>query len=109
LGLVPFLRGHISIPPHEDVTTSEHYYSYSKSGGNIAWHSGEKLKGDFRLSTQFKQILQQTYNYKESGYIKEEYVKFINEYSNSNDSDLKIDQNSLEYTILNFSQHLKQV
>ena len=61
LGIVPFLRGHVSIPPHEKVGTANHYYSYSKSGGNIAWHSGEKLKGDFRLSTQFTQILNYSY------------------------------------------------
>ena len=109
LGIVPFLRGHVSIPPHEKVTTSEHYYSYSKSGGNIAWHSGEKLKGDFRLSTQFRQILNYAYSNKGAGYNKEEFVKFIEAFLNERNEKFDVQQNSIDRTIFEFGIYLKQV
>ncbi|WP_157939196.1 hypothetical protein, partial [Vibrio lentus] len=32
---------HISIIPHERVTTHEHYYSFSGTGGDVGWHSPE--------------------------------------------------------------------
>lgn len=38
-GAVPFLREHISIPPHERVADHNHYYAYSESGVDISWHS----------------------------------------------------------------------
>lgn len=106
LGLVPFLRGHVSIPPHVNVNTSNHYYSYSKSGGNIAWHSGEKLKGDFRLSTQFIQILQNAYGYENAGFHKEEFVRFISDFMG--DESLTSNQNSLDRTIVEFAIYLKK-
>lgn len=109
LGIVPFLRGHISIPPHETVTTSEHYYSYSKSGGNIAWHSGEILKGDFRLSTQFRRILNYAYSYENAGYNKEEFVKFIKEFMKERNERFDIQQNFADRTIFEFGNYLKQV
>ena len=109
LGIVPFLRGHISIPPHEKVTTSEHYYSYSKSGGNIAWHSGEKLKGDYRLSSQFTQILNYAYSNESLGYNKEEYVKFIEAFMDKSDEKSDLQGDSIDRRIIEFGIFLKQV
>lgn len=43
LGHIPFLKEHISIVPHEHVDTHNHFYSYSTSGDDIAWHSPELL------------------------------------------------------------------
>lgn len=39
LGAVPFLREHISIPPHEKVNDHHHYYAYSEAGVDVSWHS----------------------------------------------------------------------
>lgn len=104
IGLIPFLRGHVSIPPHENVTTSEHYYSYSKSGGNIAWHSGENIKGDYRLSTQIKEILEVAYNDNNAGVSKELFLNFINEFNGFN---MKRNKSSPDRTILDFAYFLK--
>lgn len=50
-GNIPFLKEHVSIIPHERVTTHKHYYSYSINGCDIAWHSPDLLsKGPSRLS-----------------------------------------------------------
>jgi len=43
IGQIPFLKEHISIVPHERVSTHKHYYSYSTTGFDIAWHSPELL------------------------------------------------------------------
>lgn len=43
IGHVPFLKEHVSIIPHEGVTTHKHYYSFSPTGGDIGWHSPELL------------------------------------------------------------------
>lgn len=49
--LQPFLRNHISIPPHERVDTHEHHYAYSMSGDEVSWHSPAIIDGGpFRLS-----------------------------------------------------------
>ncbi|WP_413732944.1 hypothetical protein [Sodalis sp. RH20] len=40
-GATPFLREHISIPPHERVADHNHYYAYSETGVDISWHSPE--------------------------------------------------------------------
>ncbi len=104
IGLTPFLRGHVSIPPHEIVSTSEHYYSYSKAGTNIAWHSGENINGDFRLSTQLDRIFQLAY--KGEVYNEERFINFINEYYDSNK--IKLDtQQPYEMKIGNFAYYLK--
>lgn len=39
MGTIPFLRQHVSIIPHERIDTEKHYYSYSVTGSDIAWHS----------------------------------------------------------------------
>lgn len=54
---IPFLRGHVSIIPHVDVTTANHYYSFSTTGTEIAWHSPETIP-DYpnRLSDRLRYI-----------------------------------------------------
>ena len=108
IGLMPFLRGHVSIPPHETVTTAEHYYSYSKAGTNIAWHSGKKMKGDLRLSTQIINVFQYAYDNRNEGYNKEEYVKYINEIVTSKKMAIKINSYNPDYNIFDFALFLKQ-
>ena len=50
-GRQPFLKGHISIAPHQRVEDHEHYYAYSQAGDSISWHSPEVLeRGASRLS-----------------------------------------------------------
>ena len=57
LGAVPFLREHISIPPHERVADHNHYFAYSTTGTDISWHSPALIEGgpirlsDFMVST----------------------------------------------------------
>lgn len=55
---IPFLKEHVSIIPHETVSTHEHHYSYSMTGSDIAWHSTETLsESPSRLSdTLFREI-----------------------------------------------------
>lgn len=56
-GLVPFLRAHISIVPHERVSTDNHYYSFSPNGTDIAWHSPKLIyDSSNRLSDMLKKI-----------------------------------------------------
>ena len=43
VGNIPFLKEHISIIPHERVTTHKHHYSYSGTGCDIGWHSPEVI------------------------------------------------------------------
>lgn len=43
VGHVPFLKEHVSIIPHERVSTHKHYYSYSQTGSDIGWHSPEVI------------------------------------------------------------------
>lgn len=77
LGSNPFLRHHISIPPHTTVTTHEHHYSFSQSGGDVAWHGGELLDDDFRLSNQVTRIFNSFYLNRELGTNLEQYTEFI--------------------------------
>lgn len=57
LGAVPFLREHVSIPPHERVATHKHFYAYSEVGTDISWHSPSVVSrepsrlSDFLVST----------------------------------------------------------
>lgn len=77
IGNNPFLRHHISIPAHTKVTTHRHHYSFSKSGGDVAWHGGDLLNEDFRLSTQFTKIFNSFYFNREIGTNLEQYIEFI--------------------------------
>jgi hypothetical protein len=110
VGMNPFLRHHIAIPPHTSVTTHNHHYSFSKSGGDVAWHGGELLYGDFRLSAQFLRIMNYSYNRDGFGLTQNQYSDFIDninrefrigEYSRFND-------NSIREKISNFGIDLKE-
>jgi hypothetical protein len=56
-GVVPFLREHVSIPPHTNVADHNHYYAYSETGTDISWHSPSIVErepsrlSDFLVST----------------------------------------------------------
>lgn len=41
----PFLRGHVTVVPHTKVTSPDHYYSFTKNGTDIAFHSPEIVAG----------------------------------------------------------------
>lgn len=61
LGNVPFLKEHISIPPHQKVTDHNHYYAYSETGTDISWHSPKVIKrGSMRLSEFVVKLLKTT-------------------------------------------------
>lgn len=36
---VPWLDGHVSIPPHSEVASASHSYSFDHVGGNVCFHS----------------------------------------------------------------------
>lgn len=55
-GFVPFLRGHVSIFPHEKVNTARHYYSFDQNGSDIGWHSSEYFRVISRLSETLTNI-----------------------------------------------------
>lgn len=61
----PFLRGHVSITPHEHVTTHHHYYAYSTTGTEISWHSAPETlpNRDYRFSSFLGRVL--------SGYLRD--------------------------------------
>ncbi len=108
LGLIPFLRGHISIPPLEAVKTSKHHYSYSKSGGKLAWHSGEKIQGDFRLSTWLRKLLETSYSERNTT-GNQQYVAFIQEFMASIGRDpFDLQSGFPNSTIIEFAQFLKR-
>jgi len=105
LGLIPYLRSHVSIPSHEEVTSSDHYYSFTKGETNIALHSGTIIPDDYRLSTQIGNIFEQAYNerYMVSQY---QYVNMIDSISQEvlfKDFDRQDSQN----TIIRFARYLK--
>jgi hypothetical protein len=52
-GSVPFLREHISIPPHERVNSHNHFYAYSESGVDISWHSPAVISAEPRRLSDF--------------------------------------------------------
>lgn len=105
LGLIPYLRSHVSVPPHEDVTSSDHYYSFTKGGTNIAWHSGTIIPDDYRLSTQLGNIFEQAYN--------ERYMVSQNQYLDMIDSISQeylfedFDRQDSQSRILRFARYLK--
>lgn len=62
-GAVPFLREHISIPPHEWVTDHSHYYAYSETGTDVSWHSPEIVRKEpLRLSDFTVRLLREAIN-----------------------------------------------
>jgi len=105
-GLIPFLRAHVSIPPVETVTSSNHYYSFSKNGADVVWHrGGVKQMDDFRLSTQISRIYNLAYNNEQLAVSKQEYHSRIPKLY----TDLAIGQNNeedAELSILKFASDL---
>ncbi|MNI56663.1 hypothetical protein D3C73_1116780 [compost metagenome] len=77
LGSPPFLRHHISIPAHTDVDTHHHHYSFSKNGSDLAWHAGEVIRSDFRLSTMLSSISEHFETNKQSGTRLLEFINSI--------------------------------
>lgn len=62
-GSTPFLREHISIPPHERVLDHNHYYAYSETGTDISWHSPSIVERDAsRLSDFFVKLISTAVN-----------------------------------------------
>jgi len=59
MGSVPFLRAHVSIAPHEPVSSSDHYYAYSQTGVDISWHSPEVVS---RQPSRLSDFLVNTFN-----------------------------------------------
>ncbi|MDO9179524.1 MAG: hypothetical protein Q7U16_14580 [Agitococcus sp.] len=58
-GAIPFLREHISIPPHERVADHNHFYAYSEAGVDISWHSPSIIDREpSRLSDFMMKIFQ---------------------------------------------------
>ena len=41
---VPLLREHVTIPPHRQVTSSNHSYSFADSGDEVCFHSPEEVR-----------------------------------------------------------------
>lgn len=64
----PFLRGHVSIIPHEHVTTHHHYYAYSTTGTEVSWHSEPKKmpSRDHRFSSFLSRVLSESLRYPEA-------------------------------------------
>jgi len=62
----PFLRNHVSIPPHQKVDHHNHHYAYSTAGCSVTWHSGEIVESrtsrlsDF-LSRRTRELLSLDY------------------------------------------------
>jgi len=109
IGLNPFLRHHISIPPHTLASTHEHHYSFSKSGGDVAWHGGEVLYGDFRLANQLLRIMNYSYNRDGFGMTQNQFSEFIDQFNNDFriSSNSGFNDNSIREKILSFGQELK--
>ncbi|WP_026769104.1 hypothetical protein [Asinibacterium sp. OR53] len=73
---MPFLRAHISIFPHERVRSSNHYYSFSPNGTEIAWHSPQNLANRInRLSDVLSGILNISFAYKNRWFFIDEYAR----------------------------------
>lgn len=62
IGMIPFLRAHVSIPPMEKVSHSDHYYSFSQTGDEIVFHSPSEVSGIHRLSDELKIIVKSIIN-----------------------------------------------
>ncbi|MCB0707350.1 MAG: hypothetical protein KDC34_18665 [Saprospiraceae bacterium] len=104
---IPFLRTHVSIPPHQKVTNSDHYYSYSKNGGDIVWHSGEKLSEDFRFSSQINNIYNSIIlNPEETGLSQEVFSNEIDEFYTINEIDSNIRNLSFNEKVREYSSYL---
>ncbi|HEL3863686.1 TPA: hypothetical protein UM690_001581 [Stenotrophomonas maltophilia] len=45
---IPWLEGHVSIPPHDTVASASHSYSFDPIGGEVCFHSPRLLDGERR-------------------------------------------------------------
>jgi len=93
--LTPGFKSCVTITPHTNVDTSEHYYSYSMTGSDICFHSPEIVfKGVSRFSDNF-------YNYitkaRESGFESFQSLEnfYLEEFSSIFDKEEKL--NYLSY------------
>lgn len=111
IGMNPFLRNHISIPPHTPVNTHNHHYSFSQSGGDVAWHGGEMLNDDFRLSAQWGRILNNAYLPENNGLSRDIFYRSIEEFSylnnNTGNNQILLNNNNFSATVASFSRVLK--
>lgn len=112
LGLNPFLKHHVSIPPHTLVNTHNHHYSYSMSAGDVAWHGGKVFNDDFRLSNQLLKIYNNSYFRDDFGMTLERFGSFIEKFNNEHEIiDYAITKSSFAdrsfSQILDFSNSLK--
>lgn len=54
---VPVFAEHISVPPHAEVTTASHQYSFTESGTELCFHSPEALpEGSMNLATFLSKV-----------------------------------------------------
>lgn len=101
-GFIPFLRAHISIVPHERVSTDNHYYSFSPNGTDIAWHSPKQLSDSAsRLSDMFRYIFSTAFSDQDrwttpkdfiSSLVNSEEFDFIKPLSENNDDIYGVEQ-----------------
>lgn len=62
LGQIPFFKNHISISPHVEVESHNHFYAYSESGFHVTWHSPEIPEGiSLRFGDRIVSILSHYY------------------------------------------------
>ena len=86
-GFVPFLRGHVSIFPHEKVDTATHYYSFDQNGSDIGWHSSEYFRAISRLSDTLTSVFSSAFYTKQSWLNPYSYIETLEkdfEFFNSN-------------------------
>lgn len=79
VGDIPFLKEHISIIPHEKISTHKHCYSYSVTGCDVGWHSPEVLsEAPSRLSDLMKREIEVCLSQKKLISLSELSKKLIN-------------------------------
>jgi hypothetical protein len=49
----PMLRGHATVVPHADVTSSDHYYSFSIHASDVAFHSPDVVRREVTRLSDF--------------------------------------------------------
>lgn len=76
-GFVPFLRGHVSIFPHERVDTARHYYSFDQNGSDIGWHSSEYFRVISRLSDTLTYVFDSALYNKQRWLNPESYIETL--------------------------------
>lgn len=91
---IPFLREHMSIVPHECVNTHEHYFSFSNTGVDLAWHSPTVLNREpSRLSDFFAEKLSKLSFSEKNWLLLEELEKEVNQITKQN-----LDSTDIEFS-----------